>query len=205
MNCAEESHEQSETFNSTKNHFRSLDLQSSLDMYEMYGPDKDHPEIPFLKNPVIGLVKAVSNPHTYPGAMHLADGDALYNQGKYEQAIKKYILNIYSEIYTLTDHEWQSYIGIAKCYLKNGDIASSINFLHRAFLFYERIDKKPEKELTEYKLFHDIIRCIKLQYKDDLKNISNSLDKYEFIGNLLNDKSGWNLALSIVEFILKDI
>lgn len=171
----------------------------------MYDPDKNHPEIPYIKNPELGLVIAVSNPNNYPGYLNLSDGNDLYDKGKYERAIEKYSLNIVGELYTLIEHKWDSYIGIAKSYLKLGDISSTINFLHRAILYYQSIDRELEREIIEFDLFREICDFIKNEFGDELNTIKNSLDLYEFTGMLLEDKSGYDLASKIVEYIVEKL
>lgn len=53
--------------------------QSSLEMYEMYSPNKNMPNIPYFNNPVTGLVQAVSNSVNYLGSKNLTMGNFSHN------------------------------------------------------------------------------------------------------------------------------
>lgn len=195
MNCAGDSTCNDPYFFNIKND----DIQSSLEMYEMYSPDKNKPNIPHLNNPVIGLVRAVSDSIDYAGPKNLTMGNFYYNQGRYERAIENYVLNVLPERYTLTSDIEKSFIGLARCYLKLGDISSSINNLHKAFT----VDKNGDGvAITHQELFLEISSKIEEQFVEELSTLNNSLDLYEFTGKLLEDKSGWELALRIVEFVI---
>ncbi|MCE7736558.1 MAG: tetratricopeptide repeat protein [Candidatus Heimdallarchaeota archaeon] len=194
MNCAGDSNCNDPVFDT----FNNDDIQSSLEMYEMYSPDKNKANIPFIKNPVIGLVEAVSDSVSYAGPKNLTMGNFYYNQGRYERAIEIYVLNVLPERYTLTTDIKESFIGLARCYLKLGDLPSSINNLHKAFTVKNNGDGMT---ITHQELFLEISYKIKEQFAKELAALDNSLDLYEFVGELLEDKSGWELALRIVEFI----
>lgn len=63
MNCAGDPNPNTTVIDTTEQN----DNQSSLELYEMYGPDKNKPNIPFFNNQVIGLVQAVSGSVNYAG------------------------------------------------------------------------------------------------------------------------------------------
>ncbi|MCE7734462.1 MAG: tetratricopeptide repeat protein [Candidatus Heimdallarchaeota archaeon] len=175
-------------------------IQSSLEIYEMYSPDKNKPNIPYFNNPVTGLVQAASSSISYLGSKNLTMGNFYYNQGRYERAIENYILNILDEKYSLIIDRRESMYGLARCYLRLGDISSSINYLHKASTFHNKDDRITN---THKEIFNELCSKIKDQFDDELSNIKNSLDLYEFINELLEDKSGWALALLIVELTIE--
>lgn len=193
MNCAGDPKSNTSVIDTTDNN------QSSLEMYEMYSPDKNKPNIPHFNNQVIGMVQAVSGSVNYKGPKNLTMGNFYFGQGRYNRAIENYFLNILPEKYTLTSDKNESLIGLARCFLRLGDISSSISYLQKALNFYK---EKEKIELTHNELFLELSSKIKDLYNTRLSKIDNSLDLYEFIGELLENKSGWDLAIRIVEFII---
>lgn len=126
-------------------------------------------------------------------------GNLYFGQGRYHRAIDNYILNILPKRYTLTSDKKESLIGLARCYLRLGEISSSISYLQKALVFYHDEEKIA---LCQNELFLELCSKIKDLYYSKLSKIDNSLDLYEFICELLENKSGWDLALRIVEFII---